>query len=282
VPLQVKVERIDGAPPADAFNADMRTNMEGPVWIRGKLYVSEFPLTQTPGSRILAIDPVNGTVSVALADSGSNGLAVDAHGALIATHHGLGAIVKLTFPLGMPEVLVAGYDGRRFDSPNDIAVRSDGTIYFSDPDYQAPNMRPQAKTRVYRLAPGASEATVIDEQRSEPNGVTLSIDERTLYVAGSDGILAYPVMPDGTVGSGQRVAGFNGGSDGMGIDCAGNLYATSGKRVVVLSPAGMEIGSIPVDQAENVTNVAFGGADQKTLHHEHGLGHTARCVPSPA
>jgi gluconolactonase len=121
-------------------------------------------------------------VSVALANSGSNGLAVDAQGALIATHHGLGAIVKLTFPLGMPEVLVAGYDGRRFDSPNDVAVRSDGTIYFSDPDYQAPNMRPQVKTRVYRLAPGASEATVIDEQRSEPNGVTLSIDERTLYV----------------------------------------------------------------------------------------------------
>jgi gluconolactonase len=72
-------------------------------------------------------------------------------------------------------------------------------------------------------------------------------------------------MPEGTVGSGQRVPGFNGGSDGMGIDCAGNLYASSGKRVVVLSPAGMEIGSIPVDQAENVTNVAFGGADQKTL-----------------
>jgi len=97
--------------------------------------------------------------------------------------------------------------------------------------------------------------------------VTLSVDERTLYVAGSDGIYSYPVMAGGTVDAGARMRlnGFGGSSDGMGMDCAGNLYATSGQRVVVLDPSGRELGSIAVPQAESVTNVAFGGADQRSL-----------------
>jgi gluconolactonase len=162
---------------------------------------------------------------------------------------------------------VGSYDGKRFDSPNDLAVRSDGNIYFSDPDYQAPTSKPQAQTRLYRLAPGASDATVIDANRSEPNGVTLSPDENTLYVSGADGIGVYPILAGGSVtaGSGMHISGFSGGADGLGIDCAGNLYAASSKRVVVLSPQGTEIGSISVSQAENVTNVAFGGREHKTL-----------------
>jgi gluconolactonase len=174
--------------------------------------------------------------------------------------------LRVPFPLGTPTTLVGTYDGKRFNSPNDLAVRSDGNIYFSDPNYQAPNPAPQSATRVYRLAPGASEVTVIDANRSQPNGVTLSAEERTLYVSGTDGIFSYPVQMDGSVGSGTRMNGFTGGgSDGMAMDCAGNLYATSGKRIVVLSPAGMEIGSVAVNDAESVTNVAFGGADHKTL-----------------
>jgi len=208
-------------------------------------------------------------VSVALSGVGSNGMAVDAAGNLVVTNHVKGAVERYSFPLGTtPTTLVASYGGKRFDSPNDLAVRSDGTVYFSDPDYQAPpRPLPQTATRVYRLPPGASEAVVIDETRSEPNGVTLSPDEKTLYVAGADGIKSYPVQPDGSVasGSGVRIQGFNGSADGLGVDCAGNLYAASGKRVAIVSPSGMEVASVPVDQAESVTNVAFGGADHKTL-----------------
>jgi gluconolactonase len=269
VPPGATATRVDGFPPADAFNqnGNLRTNLEGPVWIADKLYVSEFAFTPAPPSRILAFDPVNHTVSVALASSGSNGLAVDAAGALIATNHEVGAIIRRTFPLGTPTVLVGSFGGARFDSPNDLAVRSDGTLYFSDPDYQAPAAHPQAKTRLYQLAPGAQAVVVIDEGRSQPNGVTLSADERTLYVSGTDGIYSYPVLADGVIsaGSGARINAFNGSSDGMGMDCAGNLYATSGQRIVVLSPAGKEIGSIAVPRAESVTNVAFGGAAHKTL-----------------
>lgn len=261
--------RVAGLPPQDAFNdnGNLRTNIEGPVWIGDKLYLSEFPFDPAPKSRILAFDAAGNAVSVALASSGSNGLAVDASGAMIATNHELGAIVRLKFPLGTPEVIVGEYEGKRFNSPNDVAVRSDGTIYFSDPDYQAPSTKPQVKTRVYRVAAGSKQATVIDDTRSQPNGVTLSADEKTLYVAGSDGIFSYPVLANGEVmpGSGKRINGFNGSCDGMGMDCAGNLYATSGQRIVVLDPSGKEIGTIAVAGAESVTNVAFGGAEKKTL-----------------
>ena len=265
--------RVAGFPPLDAFNdsGNLRTNVEGPVWIANKLYVSEFAFTPAPESRILSFDPLTKSVAIELAHAGSNGLAVDASGTLIATNHVLGAIVRLPFPLGMPEVLIGSYDGQRFDSPNDLAIRSDGTIYFSDPDYQAPASRPQAKTRVYRIAPGAralgNAASVIDDTRSQPNGVTLSADERTLYVSGADGIYSYPVLADGDVvaGTGTRVNAFAGSSDGLGMDCAGNLYATAGQRIVVLTAAGVELGTIAVPQAESVTNVAFGGAEHKTL-----------------
>lgn len=266
--MNVSVSRVDGVPPADAFNDSgrTRTNLEGAVWIRDTLYVAEFPFTPAPMSRVLALGP-SGAVSVAIASSGANGMAVDAMGNLIATDHGRGAIVRYSFPLGTPTVLIGTYNGMRFNSPNDLAVRSDGNIYFSDPDYQAPSQHPQAQTRVYRLAPGASEVSVIDATRSQPNGVTLSTDERTLYVAGADGILSYALQPDGSVmaGPGKRLDGFSGSADGLGIDCAGNLYAASNKRVAVISAAGKEIGSIAVDQAESVTNVAFGGPEHKTL-----------------
>jgi gluconolactonase len=267
-------ERVDGVPPADSFNdsGNTRTNVEGSVWIGDKLYVSEFQFMPAPTSRVLAIAPAAtgsaATVSVAIPSCGANGLAVDSAGNLIATDHKLGALLRVPFPLGTttPATIVGTYDGKRFNSPNDLAIRSDGNIYFSDPNYQAPSPAPQSATRVYRVAPGASEVTVIDANRSQPNGVTLSADERTLYVSGSDGIFSYPVQTDGSVGSGKRLDGFTaGGSDGMAMDCAGNLYATAGKRVVVLSPAGMEIGSVSVNQADQVTNVAFGGADHKTL-----------------
>jgi gluconolactonase len=130
-------------------------------------------------------------------------------------------VVRMPFPLGAAEVITGTFEGKRFNSPNDLAMRSDGTLYFSDPDYHAPNMKPQPKTRVYRLPPGAQEPAMIDDARSQPNGVTLLADETTLYVAGADGVFSYPVVSDGSVtpGSGTRLNAFNGGADGMGMDC---------------------------------------------------------------
>ncbi|HTU58520.1 MAG TPA: SMP-30/gluconolactonase/LRE family protein, partial [Polyangiales bacterium] len=165
--------RVAGLPPHDAFNSDgnTRTNVEGPVWIGDKLYVSEFAFMPAPDARILALDPMSGAVTVAAASTGSNGLAVDMTGALLATDHKQGAVVRMPFPLGTAEVITSMFEGKRFNSPNDLAMRSDGTLYFSDPDYQAPSTKPQPKTRVYRLARGAREPVTIDDTRSQPNGV---------------------------------------------------------------------------------------------------------------
>lgn len=268
LPAGATPTRMAGIPPADAFNQNGNAFgiMEGPVWSGDALYVSEIGSGNAPPpSRILQITGM-GTVTVLNAMAGTNGLAVDAAGQLWAANHMTGAISRVSLPDGTLSDVVGGYGGTRFDSPNDLAIRSDGTLYFSDPDYQAPTTRPQSKTRVYRVAAGSSTATVVDESRSEPNGVTLSPPpaQDTLYVSGADGIYSYPVMPDGSVGQRARF-GSLGGGDGMTVDCAGNLYVASNTSVVVLSSTGSEIGRLTLSGVQSATNVAFGGPDHSTL-----------------
>jgi gluconolactonase len=253
----------------DSFNdsGNRFGNVEGPVWIEseGALFVSEIgDGSNPPPSRILKITPT-GTVSIALADAGSNGLAVDGMGRLIAANHKVGGLVALSLTGGAATTLVSTYMNARFDSPNDLAIRSDGTIYFSDPDWQAPSTRPQTKTRVYKVAPGASTATVIDENRQQPNGVTLSLDENTLFVSSAAGIYKYTIDASGTVSAGTQYATSVSSGDGMVMDCAGNLYiaANSNSQLVVLSPTGTVIAMV---NQQGITNVAFGGTDHKTLY----------------
>jgi gluconolactonase len=267
IPAGAMPMRISGVPPMDAFNQDGNGFgiIEGPVWVGDALYVSEIGSGNSPPpSRILKIT-TSGSVTVVNANAGTNGLAVDAGGQLWAANHRTGAISRVSLPDGAMSDVVAGFDGARFDSPNDLAIRSDGNVYFSDPDYQAPATRPQSKTRLYRVAPAATTATVIDEGRSQPNGVTLAPSEDTLFVSGSDGVDAYPVMQDGSVGTGMKF-GNVGSGDGMGMDCAGNLYVASNGDVVVLGATGSELGRLNVSGVQSVTNVAFGGSDHKTLY----------------
>jgi gluconolactonase len=173
-------------------------------------------------------------------------------------------VIRLGWTGGAATSVVSEFMGKRFNSPNDIAVRKDGNLYFTDPSYQAPSPQPQSATRVYRVAPGANMATSIVENRQNPNGIALSPDGNTLYVGGGDGVFAYPVMADGSVASGMRITQTT--TDGMGVDCAGNLYLTSNTNVVAVSPTGMELGRLTVSGIQSVTNVAFGGADRKTLY----------------
>jgi gluconolactonase len=239
--------------------------VEGPVWVGAALYVSEIgPTPNPPPSRILQVTPA-GAVSVALSPSGSNGLAVDRAGNLYAAVHADGSISRVDIAAGKVTPIVSSYMGKRFDSPNDLSVRSDGNIYFSDPDYQAPNPAPQTKTRLYRIASGASTVTVVDESIDEPNGVTLSIDENTLYVTYPTGLYTYPVMADGSVGAGTLFSSITSG-DGMAIDCAGNLYVATKTDLDVLDPTGKQIGQFALTGIQSVTNAAFGGADRKTLY----------------
>ncbi len=263
--------KVAGVPPSDTFNNDNDNFgiIEGPVWIGDSLYVSEIGSGNSPPpARILKVTGA-GVVSVAVADSGSNGLATDRDDNLYAAVHETGSIDEFDLTTGMPTLLATGYMGARFDSPNDLTVRSSGDIYFSDPDDQAPATKPQTQTRLYRVAAGTRTVSVIDATLSEPNGVTLSLDESTLYVTSNGGLFRYPVAADGSVGAGTLVTSSVNG-DGMAIDCLGNLYVASinSLNILVLNPAGAQIGmiSLPAGAVQSVTNVAFGGADHMTLY----------------
>jgi len=256
--------RIAGAPPDDAFNNNGNgyTNVEGPVWIGNALYVSEIA---NSASRIIKIGG-DDAVSIAVADAGSNGLAVDADGNLVSANQGAAGIVRFNLTTGAKTTLVDSYDGKRFNGPNDLTIRRDGGIFFTDPSFQSPS--PQPVTGVYFLSAGTN-VPKLSKALNNPNGITLSLDEKTIYVGDGSGLLSYPVSADGILGAGTVFGGITGSSDGMTIDCAGNLYVVrvDVRNVTVVDPTGKTVGApITVPGGGQITNVAFGGADHKTLY----------------
>jgi gluconolactonase len=282
-PAGSSATQIAGAPPADAFNGNGYNfeTIEGPVWINDALYVSEFgSMTMPPPSRILKIDESD-TVTIAfpsIADTGSNGLAVDGNGNIVSANHGVGGIVEFALPSGAMTTLTSAYMGARFDSPNDLTIRSDGTIYFTDYCcYQTPSPPPQGNgnTRAYMLTPGSSTATALftDTNGGGPNGITLSLDESTLYVGDGSGVMKYSVNSNGSIGATGTAFDptdlGNQNTDGMAIDCAGDLYVVRVNQhdIIVVNPAGATIGDISgFPNAAEVTNLAFGGSDHETLY----------------
>ncbi|USX14209.1 SMP-30/gluconolactonase/LRE family protein [Oxalobacteraceae bacterium OTU3CAMAD1] len=239
---------------------------EGPVWIKDALYFSDFTFGPGFPSRIQKLD-ASGKVTTLIADSGSNGLAVDAHGNILAATHKYKSVSRYTMD-GKRSDVVTKYNGNVFNSPNDMALAADGTLYFSDPAFQrdaAPGG--QDKTRVYRVAADGT-VTVVDDTLTNPNGVSLSPAGDVLYVngmVGEKGVLRAYAIVDGKPGKGRDLVNGLGIPDGMAIDCQGNVYVTehTDKRIRVFTPQGKHIATIKVDA--NVTNAAFGGADGKTL-----------------
>ncbi|MGD8176556.1 SMP-30/gluconolactonase/LRE family protein [Marinimicrobium sp. ARAG 43.8] len=256
----LRAERIAGS-------ASERPGLyEGPVWVDGSLYFSDFTFDEGFPSRVQRLTD-EGTLETAIEDSGSNGLAVDTEGFLMAATHDAKAISRYELSTGDREIVWDTYQDNRFNSPNDLTLTGNGIIYFTDPDFQqsaAPGRQP--KTRVYRI--GTDGISVVDDTIANPNGVSLSPDERTLYVAGGGekGVLrAYDLDDQGQV-TGHRDLAKVSVPDGMAIDCLGNIYVTehSLQRLRVLSPEGEQLAEIKVDA--NITNAAFGGEQRKTLY----------------
>ena len=240
---------------------------EGPVWARGALYFSDFTFGPGFPSRIQKLD-AQGRLSTFVADSGSNGLALDAQGNLIAGTHKYKGLSRFDLATGKRSLVVGKFEGKVFNSPNDVAVARDGVLYFTDPAFQrdaAPGG--QDATNVYRVALDG-KVSVVERGIVNPNGVSLSPAGDVLYVngGGEQGVLrAYPVV-GGVPGAGRDLVTGLVVPDGMAVDCLGNVYVTehTAQRIRVFSPAGKELASIKVDA--NVTNAAFGGADGKTLY----------------
>jgi gluconolactonase len=207
-------------------------------------------------------------------ESGSNGLLIDAEGRLVLAQHGDRRIARIVRPLSTPEpffeTLAGEYEGRRFNSPNDVAMRSNGDLYFTDPPYgleQGPDdpAKELDVHGVYRLATDGSVALVIDDL-SRPNGIAFSPDEQTLYVSNSDTdqpvIMAYDVASDGSLRNGRVF--FESWGDGIAVDQQGHIYvAGPGRGVSIIGPDGTRLGAVLTTQ--RTSNCAFGD-DGSTLY----------------
>jgi len=260
---------------------------EGPVWVDADkaLYFSEInrgngtDFSTAGSTTIQKYTPANNMFVVWVAASGSNGLALDKDGTsiLAATHDQQDVSA---FKLSDKARTNKGFkfENNKFNAPNDITVRSDGTIYFTDPSWQIGSRSPtQTFDAAYRATPQGVVSAVKDNSLNDigkPNGITLSPDEKTLYVGGNvRAIHKFAVNTDGSTGTMAKFADLStaagGYSDGMAVDCAGNLYVTSNKGVEVFDKTGKAIGIIATKkgaQACSASNVAFGDEDHKTLY----------------
>jgi len=262
---------LDGSP-TRVYSATGNGLFEGVLWLgRGVLFFSDIGFNADPNPSTLRELTPPDTVQAFLPDSGTNGLALDPNGEVLACAHDVQGIVRIDPVTADKTVWVDQYQGNSFNSPNDLTVRSDGTVYFSDPDYQLGSRQSETGiTGLYRVTP-AGEVSVIDDTLPNPNGVALSPDQTVLYVGDEDGnVWRYSVAADGTVSNRQSFATID-FPDGVGVDCAGNLYVADHQQgaVRVFAPDGSALGSINV--APSVTNIAFGGSDHQTLYISAGM-----------
>lgn len=260
---------------------------EGPVWIAhgNSLLFSDVPANRMyrwlPGQTKAAVflEPSGATETKGLREAGTNGLKPGPAGSILAADSGDRAIVLLDLATKSKRVLADRFEGKRLNSPNDIAVGPDGAIWFTDPPYGLEGiddspLKEQAANRVYRLAPDGS-LTAVESQLRFPNGIAFSPDGRTLYVSNSDPqnavILAWDVSRAGKLSRRRIFADMNalaakglpGLPDGMCIDARGDLWASGPGGIHVISPARHELGLITTGVA--ISNCAFGGPDGRTI-----------------
>jgi gluconolactonase len=231
------------------------TFLEGPVWVAstGVLLMSEW---NGGTHRILQLTPPQ-AVEVWLPVSRSNGLILAPEGdaLFMVTETPAAGMARVELASKDVEPLVTSYSGESFIQPNDLAVRADGTLFFTD--YQA--------GRLYRR--GKDEQVTLVASQPHANGVGLAPDEHTLYLNSDARTLAYPLDAESELGAPRELSTQVKGADGLAIDCAGNVYVAQNeaRSLLVLSPAGDELGELAV-QSNAVTNAAFGGPDRKTLY----------------
>jgi gluconolactonase len=251
---------------------------EGPVWFGDArcLLVSDIP-----NNRIVRWDEETGALTHYRRPSDfANGNTRDRQGRLITCEHGGRRVIRTEYD-GQITVLMDRFEGKRLNAPNDVVVKSDGSIWFTDPpfgllaDYEGNRAEQELPQNVYRLDPATGHAIVVDGEVPGPNGLAFSPDESVLYVVASRAdpreIWAYDVV-DGTTLTNRRVlidAGPGGTPDGFRVDEDGNLWCGWGMGtpdldgVMVFNPAGEPIGRIALP--ERCANLCFGGRRRNRL-----------------
>lgn len=255
---------------------------EGPVWVGGEKD-GYLLFTDVPGNRIhkwsrrdgasVFLERSGGEPQAGFREPGANGLFPDATpGAILVANHGLRSVARLDLDTKTYEILAGEYNSEPFSSPNDLTLASDGSIYFTDPPYgldglNASPLKRQPANGVYRLDP-SGEVSLLIGDLTFPNGVGLSPDEKTLYVAVSDPqrpvVLQYDLTASNVAataavlhdGAADLANGAPGLPDGLAIDASGNLFATAPGGVHIFSPEGDRLGVIETGTAN--ANCAIG------------------------
>jgi gluconolactonase len=246
---------------------------EGPVWKDGLgLLFSDIAL-----NRIYLWSPTDSSTTIYLNPSeNSNGLTFDAQELLILTQMKLRRVSRQESN-GTITPLASTFRGNKFNSPNDLVVKSDGSIFFTDPDFNVPagQSKELAFKGVYRISPSGT-VTLLDSVFDKPNGICFSPDESKLYVNESPQgqIYVWDVINDSTITNKTLLydISVNGYADGMKVDPDGNIYCTGPSGVWIVSPDGEYIDRIATPQNHNPSNCAWGDPDRKTLYITTGNG----------
>jgi gluconolactonase len=264
-------------------NARIDTLWSGGRWTEGPAYFAAgryLIWSDIPNDRILRWDEMNGQVAVFEQPCrNQNGHTVDLQGRMIACEH-RGRCVSRYEIDGTRTILADSYAGKRLNSPNDVVVKSDGSIWFTDPSYgidsdyegDAAPMEQDGR-HVYRIDPAGTVSRVIDDMK-QPNGLAFSTDESVLFVADTGRthfpgckpkIRRYPLAADGrSLGEGQDfIVCDTGLFDGFRVDAHGNIWASAGDGVHCYAPDGTLLGKILLDEV--VANVCFGGPKRNRL-----------------
>lgn len=251
---------------------------EGPAYFPAGKYLV---WSDIPNDRVMRYDETDGSVSVFMSPCGNhNGHAVDHQGRLVSCEHGGRCVSRIEHD-GSRTVLASHWQGKRLNSPNDVVVARDGSIWFTDPtygidmDYEGDKAESEiGASYVYRIDPETREVEAVVTDRVRPNGLAFSPDESILYVADTGSshvpdlpntISAYPLSADRRrVGAGRTFATLEGGKyDGFRVDTNGNVWTSAGRSIHAYAPDGALGASVEV--GEIVANLCFGGPKRNRL-----------------
>jgi len=245
---------------------------EGAMW-NGK--AGELTFSDMPGDVVRKWSAENGVTVFRQPSNNANGHYYDLEGRLVSCEHATSRVIREEHDESIT-VLATHYDGRELNSPNDVIVRSDGAIYFSDPTYGRMDVFGLLREQdldfqgVYRIDPGSGDLTLLAADFLRPNGLTFSLDEKQLFVNDTDRghVRVFDVAGDGSITGGEVWAvpegPGEGGCDGMKVDSEGNLYTTGPGGIFVYAPDATCLGVIQVPEV--AANFTWGDGDLKTLY----------------
>ena len=237
--------------------------IEGPVWMPAGFLV----FSDIPANELKRWDATGGVQAFRKPSNNANGNTLDKSGRLVTAEHGAHRVSR-TAADGTVEALVEQFEGKNLNSPNDVVVKSDGSIWFTDPDYGlAGRKKEQVGNYVYRFSPDTKMLAPVVKDFDKPNGLCFSPDESKLYIADSGQpkhIRVFTVNKNGSVSGGAVFARIDkGGPDGIRCDAGGRVWSSSGDGAQIFAADGHLIGRILLP--ESAANLTFGGTDGKTL-----------------